>query len=115
MHATAPPSQPHAGEDRMEIVEGGGEPAGAKERITTRYLTKYEKARVLGTRALQISMNAPVMVDVGNETGKCVFLVVFFCVCVCLVFWWWFFCCWGGGEHALACGMRLTQMATPST
>lgn len=38
------------------------------ERITTRYLTKYEKARVLGTRALQISMNAPVMVDVGTET-----------------------------------------------
>lgn len=32
------------------------------ERITTKYLTKYERARVLGTRALQISMNAPVMV-----------------------------------------------------
>lgn len=25
-----------------------------RERITTRYLTKYERARVLGTRALQI-------------------------------------------------------------
>jgi len=31
-------------------------------------MTKYEKARVLGTRALQISMNAPVMVDIGDET-----------------------------------------------
>ena len=31
-------------------------------------MTKYERARVLGTRALQISMNAPVMVDIGNET-----------------------------------------------
>ena len=31
-------------------------------------MTKYERARVLGTRALQISMNAPVMVDTGNET-----------------------------------------------
>ncbi|GKY90795.1 DNA-directed RNA polymerases I, II, and III subunit RPABC2 [Mayamaea pseudoterrestris] len=40
----------------------------ASERITTRYLTKYEKARVLGTRALQISMNAPVMVDLDGET-----------------------------------------------
>ena len=40
----------------------------ATERITTRYLTKYEKARVLGTRALQISMNAPVMVDLDGET-----------------------------------------------
>eukprot|EP00877_Chromochloris_zofingiensis_P006754 jgi/Chrzof1/2331/Cz11g11080.t1 len=39
-----------------------------RERITTRYLTKYERARVLGTRALQISMNAPIMVDAGHET-----------------------------------------------
>lgn len=39
-----------------------------RERITTRYLTKYERARVLGTRALQISMNAPVMVDLEGET-----------------------------------------------
>ena len=37
-------------------------------RVTTRYMTKYEKARVLGTRALQISMNAPVLVDVAGET-----------------------------------------------
>jgi len=38
------------------------------ERVTTKYLTKYERARVLGTRALQISMNAPVMVDLNGET-----------------------------------------------
>ena len=38
------------------------------ERITTRYLTKYERARVLGTRALQLSMNAPPMVEIGDET-----------------------------------------------
>jgi DNA-directed RNA polymerase I, II, and III subunit RPABC2 len=31
-------------------------------------MTKYEKARILGTRALQISMNAPVMVDVAGES-----------------------------------------------
>jgi len=29
-------------------------------------MTKYERARVLGTRALQISMNAPVMVCVDD-------------------------------------------------
>lgn len=40
----------------------------ASQRITTKYLTKYERARVLGTRALQISMNAPVMVDLDGET-----------------------------------------------
>ncbi len=32
-------------------------------RRTSPYLTKYERARIIGTRALQISMNAPVMVD----------------------------------------------------
>ena len=44
-------------------------------RITTRYLTKYEKARVLGTRALQLSMNAPPMVEVSGETGGYIKLV----------------------------------------
>ena len=56
------------------------------ERITTPYMTKYEKARILGTRALQIryvrasmlafawransqslSMNAPVLVPTEGE------------------------------------------------
>lgn len=39
-----------------------------EERTTTPYMTKYERARVLGTRALQISMNAPVLVDLEGET-----------------------------------------------
>lgn len=39
-----------------------------EERMTTPYMTKYEKARLLGTRALQISLNAPVMVDLDGET-----------------------------------------------
>lgn len=34
-----------------------------KPNLTTPYLTKYERARVLGTRALQISMGAPVLTD----------------------------------------------------
>jgi DNA-directed RNA polymerases I, II, and III subunit RPABC2 len=53
------------------VVVGIGQDGGGtarSERITTRYLTKYERARVLGTRALQISMNAPVMVDLDGET-----------------------------------------------
>jgi len=37
------------------------------KRITTKYMTKYERARILGTRALQISMNAPVMVELEGE------------------------------------------------
>eukprot|EP00878_Enallax_costatus_P003917 GHUV01004137.1.p2 GENE.GHUV01004137.1~~GHUV01004137.1.p2 ORF type:complete len:140 (+),score=32.09 GHUV01004137.1:255-674(+) len=62
-----------APEDRMEILQDGEESMEGRartvaERITTRYLTKYERARVLGTRALQISMNAPIMVDAGELT-----------------------------------------------
>merc|ERR1719326_912847 len=37
-------------------------------RKTGPYMTKYEKARVIGTRALQISMNAPIMVELDGET-----------------------------------------------
>jgi len=39
-----------------------------EQRTTTPYMTKYERARILGTRALQISMNAPVLVDIEGET-----------------------------------------------
>ncbi|KAI0480233.1 RNA polymerase Rpb6 [Xylariaceae sp. FL0804] len=39
-----------------------------EDRTTTPYMTKYEKARILGTRALQISMNAPVLVDLEGES-----------------------------------------------
>ena len=38
------------------------------KRITTPYMTKYERARVLGTRALQIAMCAPLMVEPDGET-----------------------------------------------
>lgn len=39
-----------------------------EKRATTPYMTKYEKARILGTRALQISMNAPVLVELEGES-----------------------------------------------
>ena len=53
----------------MEVLQDSDFPLIDKsKRITTRYMTKYERARVLGTRALQISMNAPVMVDLEGET-----------------------------------------------
>uniref|UniRef100_A0A7S2E4M0 Uncharacterized protein n=1 Tax=Helicotheca tamesis TaxID=374047 RepID=A0A7S2E4M0_9STRA len=55
-------------EGDLELL-GSSAPGGSRaERVTTKYLTKYERARVLGTRALQISMNAPVMVDLDGET-----------------------------------------------
>merc|ERR1719473_175242 len=39
-----------------------------KERITSKFLTKYERARILGTRALQLSKNAPPMI--GLQQGE---------------------------------------------
>lgn len=57
----------------MEVVEIGtrdeAAPSGPSwPRVTSKYMTKYERARILGTRALQISMNAPVMVNIEGET-----------------------------------------------
>ena len=46
--------------DKKPVIE--------KKKITTPYMTKYERARILGTRALQISMSAPVMVELQGET-----------------------------------------------
>ncbi|THH23087.1 hypothetical protein EUX98_g8095 [Antrodiella citrinella] len=60
-------SQPQ--EEPAAAVSGiRGERQPNKDRVTTPYLTKYERARVLGTRALQISMNAPVLVPLDGET-----------------------------------------------
>ena len=49
------------------MAEAGPGAVPKNERITTPYMTKFERARVLGTRALQISMNAPVMVPIEGE------------------------------------------------
>lgn len=51
-----------------DVLTENGEARSDKPRKTTKYMTKYERARVLGTRALQISMNAPVMVNLEGET-----------------------------------------------
>ncbi|KAF6033053.1 POLR2F [Bugula neritina] len=45
-----------------------GQRVDPAKRVTTPYMTKYERARILGTRALQISMCAPVMVELEGET-----------------------------------------------
>jgi DNA-directed RNA polymerase I, II, and III subunit RPABC2 len=47
---------------------GIGRARARNERVTTPYLTKYERGRILGTRALQISDNAPIMVPLDGET-----------------------------------------------
>ncbi|KAL9252375.1 DNA-directed RNA polymerases II, IV and V subunit 6A-like protein [Drosera capensis] len=60
-------------DEAMGDGEGEGKEEQPKEpeerpRKTSKYMTKYERARILGTRALQISMNAPVMVELEGET-----------------------------------------------
>ncbi|CAF0993024.1 unnamed protein product [Didymodactylos carnosus] len=65
-----------AGGERMDLINddemgGGGNlqlRTDPSKRITTPYMTKYERARVLGTRALQIAMCAPLMVEPDGET-----------------------------------------------
>ncbi|GMJ06545.1 hypothetical protein like AT5G51940 [Hibiscus trionum] len=55
--------------DPIETEEKDDQDAKDKaSRKTSKYMTKYERARILGTRALQISMNAPVMVELEGET-----------------------------------------------
>jgi len=63
------------GDERMDILNEDDLAAAQSairtdpsKRITTPYMTKYERARVLGTRALQIAMCAPLMVEPDGET-----------------------------------------------
>ncbi|VDK64741.1 unnamed protein product [Anisakis simplex] len=53
--------------ERTQLVEGT-ERTASTDRVTTPFMTKYERARILGTRALQIAMGAPVMVELEGET-----------------------------------------------
>ncbi|XP_002740094.1 DNA-directed RNA polymerases I, II, and III subunit RPABC2-like [Saccoglossus kowalevskii] len=56
-------------DEQLDILPAQGDaPQEAQRKITTPYMTKYERARVLGTRALQIAMGAPVMVELEGET-----------------------------------------------
>ena len=62
----------------MQIVASTESTIPINQRVTTPYLTKYERARILGTRAIQLrllyflrfihSMNAPPMVEVTDQT-----------------------------------------------
>ncbi|KAK4776747.1 hypothetical protein SAY86_005435 [Trapa natans] len=54
--------------DPLEGEEKEEREVAERQRKTSKYMTKYERARILGTRALQISMNAPVMVELEGET-----------------------------------------------
>ena len=63
-------------DDEDEDLQEGDDMGGRRgtirvpdeERITSKFMTKYERARILGSRALQISKNAPLMVDPCEES-----------------------------------------------
>jgi len=59
-----------AGGEHVDVLPSDtpGDQLRITNRITLPYMTKYERARVLGTRALQIAMCAPVMVELEGET-----------------------------------------------
>jgi len=59
----------HVEDENVEFLQAGDvQHRQATRKITTPYMTKYERARVLGTRALQIAMCAPIMVELEGET-----------------------------------------------
>ncbi|CAN8073995.1 unnamed protein product [Agarophyton chilense] len=62
------PREPETGASKNGLVDA----TPAEEKITTKFLTKYERARILGTRALQLSMGAPPMVEVMGDTDPLV-------------------------------------------
>ncbi|KAH7827794.1 putative DNA-directed RNA polymerases I, II, and III subunit RPABC2 [Monocercomonoides exilis] len=56
-------------EEHVQLLDpSNGKRVPKDKRVTLPYLTKYERTRILGARALQISLNAPLMVDPGDLT-----------------------------------------------
>jgi DNA-directed RNA polymerase I, II, and III subunit RPABC2 len=51
-----------------EILTDSSDFVENKERVTSAYLNKYERTKVLGMRALQISVGAVPLVDIGETT-----------------------------------------------
>ena len=64
---TADAEAAQEGQEDTTGKTGDGKKSDGPKR-TTPYLTKYERARIIGTRALQISMNAPIMCELDGET-----------------------------------------------
>eukprot|EP01027_Heterolobosea_sp_BB2_P014566 GEZU01020905.1.p1 GENE.GEZU01020905.1~~GEZU01020905.1.p1 ORF type:complete len:143 (+),score=31.04 GEZU01020905.1:37-465(+) len=54
--------------DQGETPGTAPTPGAAKTRITFPVLTRYERARILGMRALMLSMNAPPLVELEGLT-----------------------------------------------
>ncbi|XP_053799597.1 DNA-directed RNA polymerases I, II, and III subunit RPABC2 isoform X1 [Vidua chalybeata] len=63
------------GQENVEILPSGERQQANQKRITTPYMTKYERARVLGTRALQIAADPrPAAAPMASPTHNMSFL-----------------------------------------
>ena len=61
----------HGGDEKEEEVEILADDVKVKKKedyVSRKHMTRYERARVLGTRALQLSLRAPPMVEIGAES-----------------------------------------------
>ncbi len=59
-------SEQEHGDDIEDFRQTYDKMVSAEQRRTIPFLTRFEKARVVGKRAMQISKGAPSLVDVGN-------------------------------------------------
>ena len=67
-HELAPIEEITRAEERKNLITGYDiDKAAIGVDIGPKWLTKYEKARIIGARALQISMGAPIMIDLEGE------------------------------------------------
>eukprot|EP01069_Polyplicarium_translucidae_P000821 Polyplicarium_translucidae@DN1404_c0_g1_i1.p1 len=65
-------SQMEEGGEQNDVPAAGEEDRGSTEKTTSPYMTKFERARIIGTRALQLSMNAAVTIPLDGETDPLV-------------------------------------------
>lgn len=63
---TGKASEQEHGDDIEDFRQTYDKMVSAEQRRTIPFLTRFEKARVVGKRAMQISKGAPSLVDVGN-------------------------------------------------
>tara|TARA_B100001029_G_scaffold121507_1_gene101040 strand:+ start:124 stop:492 length:369 start_codon:yes stop_codon:yes gene_type:complete len=54
-------------DDNNDIIENIENEETIKEKQTTNYITKYEKAKIIGFRAQQLSKGAAPSIDIGEE------------------------------------------------
>ena len=68
-HELPPIEEITRAEERKKLVTGyDQDKAALGVDIGPKWLTKYEKARIIGARALQISMGAPIMIEIKDKS-----------------------------------------------